>query len=59
VKFVQTRPEATFALKTATLLKGLYAELGLTPSGRSRVSVSPQPKASKLDSFLQGRQRGA
>ena len=58
VKFVQTRPEATFVLKTGALLKGLYAELGLSPSGRSRVSVTPAPAASKLDRFLGG-QRGA
>ena len=52
LKFVQTRPEATFALKTATLLKTLYAELGLTPSGRSRVNVTPTAPTSKLDAFL-------
>ena len=52
VKFVQTRPEATFILKTAATLKGLYAELGLSPSGRCRVSLSP---ASKLDAFLHER----
>lgn len=52
VKFVQTRPEATFVLKTGSLLKGLYGELGLTPSGRSRVSLSPAAPASKLDRFL-------
>jgi P27 family predicted phage terminase small subunit len=59
LKFVQTRPEATFVLKTGALLKGLYAELGLTPSGRSRVSVSPAPAASKLDRFLGGGTHGA
>jgi P27 family predicted phage terminase small subunit len=55
VRFVQTRPEATFALKAAALLKTLYGELGLTPSGRSRVSLTPAPAASKLDRYLQGR----
>lgn len=55
LRFTQTRPEATHVLKVASLLKSAYAELGLTPSGRSRVSVSPAPAASKLDTYLQGR----
>lgn len=59
VKFVQTRPEATFLLKTGALLKGLYAELSLSPSGRSRVNVTPSPKPSRLDTYLQERSRGA
>ena len=55
VKFVQTRPEATFLLKTAATLKSLYDVLGLSPSGRSRVSLTPAAPTSKLDRFLQGR----
>ena len=55
VRFVQTRPEATFLLKTGALLKALYGELGLTPSGRSRVSLTPATPTSKLDRFLQER----
>ncbi len=43
LKFVQTRPDATFVLKTGALLKGLYAELGLSPSGRCRVALTPEP----------------
>lgn len=55
VKFVQTRPEGTFLLKTSALLKTLYAELGLSPSGRCRVSLTPAAPSSKLDRFLQER----
>lgn len=55
VKFAQTRPESTFLLKAAAQLKSLYAELGLTPSGRSRVSVTPAAPPSKLDDYLRGR----
>jgi P27 family predicted phage terminase small subunit len=55
VKFIQTRPEATFLLKTAATLKTLYAELGLSPSGRCRVSLTPAAPASKLDRFLKER----
>jgi phage terminase small subunit len=53
LKFVQTRPEATFVLKAGALVKGLYGELGLSPSGRCRVSLTPAAPASKLDRFLQ------
>jgi P27 family predicted phage terminase small subunit len=52
---VRARPEATSGLKIAALLKTAYSELGLTPAGRSRVSVAPAPAASKLDAYLQGR----
>jgi hypothetical protein len=55
MKFIQQRTEAVFLLKTAALLKSLYAELGLTPSGRCRVSLSPAAPTSKLDRFLQAR----
>jgi P27 family predicted phage terminase small subunit len=59
LRYTQNRPEAGFVLKTAALLKGLYAELGLSPSGRCRVALSPAAPASKLDSFLSDRQHGA
>ena len=55
IKFIQARAEAGFLIKTAATLKGLYAELGLSPSGRCRVSLSPAPAASKLDQFLADR----
>jgi phage terminase small subunit len=55
LKFVQQRPESTFMLKTGALLKTLYAELGLSPSGRSRVALSPSAPDSKLDRFRQER----
>jgi hypothetical protein len=55
VRYVQNRPEAAFVLKTAALLKSLYAELGLSPSGRCRVALSPAAPSSKLDRFLQER----
>lgn len=52
VKFIQTRPEATLVLKAAAALKSAYSELGLTPSGRCRVSLTPAAAPSKLDAFL-------
>ena len=58
VRFIQTRPEATFLLKSGSLIKGLYGELGLSPSARVRVSLSPAAPPSKLDAFL-GSTRGA
>lgn len=61
LKFCQQRPEAGFYLKAVVTLKSLYAELGLTPSGRSRVSLTPAAAPSKLDAFLGkgGSKRGA
>lgn len=59
IKFIQQRGEAVFLLKSMALLKTAYAELGLTPSGRVRVSLSPASAPSRLDDFLQGRGRGA
>lgn len=58
VKFIQQRAEASFLIKSAAALKSLYAELGLTPSGRCRVSLAPAAPTSKLDRFLSG-QHGA
>ncbi len=55
IKFIQARAKAGFLIKTAATLKGLYAELGLSPSGRCRVSLSPARGASKLDQFLADR----
>lgn len=47
--------EAGFMLKTGALMRTLYSELGLSPSGRSRVSLTPAPPPSKLDAFLKDR----
>lgn len=59
VKFLQTTPQAQLLVKLAAQLKSLYAELGLTPAGRSRLSLSPQKPTSRLDAFLGGGKRGA
>jgi len=55
IKFIQPRAEASFMLKTAATLKGLYAELGLSPSARTRIELTPAPPSSKLDRFLEER----
>lgn len=55
IKFIQQRAEAAFLLKSAATLKGLYAELGLSPSARTRVELSPAAPSSKLDQFLKER----
>jgi P27 family predicted phage terminase small subunit len=55
VKFLQTTPEATLAVKLGASLKALYAELGLTPAGRTRVDLAPAPVADALSTFLQKR----
>jgi P27 family predicted phage terminase small subunit len=59
VRFVQASPQAQLLIKLAAQLKSLYAELGLTPAGRSRLTVAPQKPTSKLDAFLKGGRRGA
>ena len=59
VRFAQTNPEATLAVKLGAQLKSLYESLGLTPSGRSRIALPEAPAASELDRFLAGGRRGA
>jgi P27 family predicted phage terminase small subunit len=49
---IRTRPETAFLLKAGALLKTLYSELGLSPSGRCRVALSPAAPSSNLDLFL-------
>jgi P27 family predicted phage terminase small subunit len=55
VKFLQQTPEMTIAIKLGASLKSLYAELGLTPAGRTRVDLAPVPVADALSTFLQKR----
>jgi hypothetical protein len=52
---IRARPETAFLLQAGGLLKALYSELGLTPSGRCRVALSPAAPSSKLDRFLADR----
>jgi P27 family predicted phage terminase small subunit len=52
VKFLQTTPEMTIAIKLGASLKALYAELGLTPAGRTRVDLAPVPATDELTTFL-------
>ena len=59
VRFLQQTPEMTIAIKLGLSLKTLYAELGLTPAGRTRVHVPEAPAASDLDRFLARGTRGA
>lgn len=54
VRFVQTSPEMTAAIKLGAQLKSLYESLGLTPSGRSRIALPAAPAVSELDRFLAG-----
>lgn len=44
VKFTQPSPQASLVVKLAPQLKNLLAELGLTPSARSRLNLPIQPK---------------
>lgn len=53
VKFLQQTPEMTIAIKLGASLKSLYAELGLTPAGRTRVDLAPAPAKDALSTFLQ------
>jgi P27 family predicted phage terminase small subunit len=55
VKFVQTTPQGQMVVKLGASLKTIFAELGLTPSGRSRLSVSAASGPSRLDAFRGGR----
>ena len=52
VRFVQTSPEATLAVKLGAQLKSLYEALGLTPSGRSRIALPAAPAVDELSAFL-------
>ena len=55
VKFTQQTPQMGTVIKVGAQLKTIYAELGLTPAGRTRVSVTPARPASKLQAFLGGK----
>jgi P27 family predicted phage terminase small subunit len=48
---VRQRPEVAIADSSLKAMKGLAAELGLTPSGRSRFSL-PQPTTDEDDEFV-------
>ena len=52
VRFVQVTPEMTIAIKLGAALKSLYAELGLTPAGRTRIHVPAAPVVDELTKFL-------
>jgi len=52
IKFVQVTPEMTVAVKLGAQLKSLYAELGLTPAGRTRIHVPAVPAVDELTAFL-------
>jgi P27 family predicted phage terminase small subunit len=55
VKFVQTTPQAALTVKLGPQIRALYAEVGLTPSGRSRLSVTPAKTEGSWRDALRGR----
>lgn len=59
IRFVQVSPQMQVVVKLGGALKALYAELGLTPAGRSRLQATPAAAPSALESFLGGGRRGA
>jgi len=60
VKFLQQTPEMTVAIKLGAALKSLYAEVGLTPAGRTRVhATAAAPALDELEGYLaNGGRRG-
>ena len=54
IKGVGMFPEVAIARSRAELLSRLGAELGLTPSSRTRIKVPEVPKESPLEKFLRG-----
>jgi P27 family predicted phage terminase small subunit len=46
VRFAQARPEAGLMVKFGAQLKALYEALGLSPAGRSRLSLPRDPAPS-------------
>jgi P27 family predicted phage terminase small subunit len=54
--YVGQRPEVAIAHKSKLLLKGLSAELGLSPSARARMSLPPPGDGAddELESLLRG-----
>ena len=55
--YVQQRPEVAVYHNLQRILRGWCYELGLTPSARGRMTVSPkQEEADPFEAFLAGRQ---
>jgi P27 family predicted phage terminase small subunit len=52
VRFAQPSPHASLAAKLLPQLRGLAAELGLSPSARTRINIAPVPAVDELTAFL-------
>jgi P27 family predicted phage terminase small subunit len=58
--YVCQRPEVSLAQKQAALVKSLGQEFGMSPSSRTRVSVTPKDnKKDPTEELLFGKRRGA
>jgi P27 family predicted phage terminase small subunit len=57
VRFAQPSPQASLSAKLLPQIRGLAAELGLSPSARTRINLPAAPVADELTRFLaKGRQ---
>lgn len=52
VKYCQPAPQASLAAKLLPQLRGLAAELGLSPSARTRIDLPAAPVVDELTAFL-------
>jgi P27 family predicted phage terminase small subunit len=53
--YIQVSPYATISRHNAQLVKSFSMEFGLTPSSRSRISVTPPTVADPFEDYLHGR----
>ena len=52
VRYAQPAPHASLAAKLLPQLRGLAAELGLSPSARARINLPAAPAVDELTAFL-------
>jgi P27 family predicted phage terminase small subunit len=52
VRYAQPAPHASLAAKLLPQLRGLAAELGLSPSSRARINLPAPPAVDELTAFL-------
>ena len=59
VRYAQPAPHASLSAKLLPQLRGLAAELGLSPAARTRIDLPVGTPVSKLEAFMRGGRRGA
>jgi P27 family predicted phage terminase small subunit len=59
IRWIQEAPQARLALKHLEKVRQFAAELGLSPSARTRIHAQPDEKQSPTEAFLYGPQKRA